>query len=186
LAHVFYEKHPITLQCAGLTMGTLFHLYVHDRDGFMGNILRDTVHAFLGNKPFGLDDKTFAMVVVSLFMQIVGILQLPAFLGPGFSPYFALWDALTAPFGTKASLVLDDFGKKEKAVAAPYSNGKSNGIMNGSANGSTNGSTNGTANGTSNGLVKMTPITYEGVADPSGATSISKKRRNRRKKPKSS
>ena len=34
-----------------------------------------------------LDDKTFATAFVSLFMQVMGILQIPAFLGPHFSPF---------------------------------------------------------------------------------------------------
>lgn len=36
---------------------------------------------------FGLDDKTFAMVAVSSFMNVMGILQLPAVLGPSFTPF---------------------------------------------------------------------------------------------------
>jgi hypothetical protein len=38
-----------------------------------------------------LDDATFAAVVVSLFMQVTGILQMPAFLGPDFSPFSILY-----------------------------------------------------------------------------------------------
>jgi hypothetical protein len=35
----------------------------------------------------GIDDKAFAACVVTYFMQVMGILQLPAFLGPQFSPF---------------------------------------------------------------------------------------------------
>jgi hypothetical protein len=35
----------------------------------------------------GVDDKTFATAFVSLFMQIMGILQLPIFLGSSFTPF---------------------------------------------------------------------------------------------------
>jgi hypothetical protein len=35
----------------------------------------------------GLTDETFAAVLVSVFMQITGILQMPLFLGPDFSPF---------------------------------------------------------------------------------------------------
>lgn len=38
-------------------------------------------------KMLGLDDRTFATAFVSLFMQIMGILQIPAFLGPSFTPF---------------------------------------------------------------------------------------------------
>lgn len=41
-------------------------------------------------KPLGLDDKTFAVCFVGVFMQVMGTLQLPAFLGPSFSPFGAL------------------------------------------------------------------------------------------------
>ena len=35
----------------------------------------------------GLDEATFAAVLVSLFMQIMGLLQMPDFFGPSFSPF---------------------------------------------------------------------------------------------------
>lgn len=35
----------------------------------------------------GLDEATFAAAFVSLFMQIMGLLQMPDFLGPSFSPF---------------------------------------------------------------------------------------------------
>ena len=36
-----------------------------------------------------VDDDTFATAFVSLFMQVMGILQLPEFLGPSFTPFGA-------------------------------------------------------------------------------------------------
>jgi hypothetical protein len=38
----------------------------------------------------GVDDEMFAIVTVSLFMQVIGILQMPHFLGPSFNPFAAL------------------------------------------------------------------------------------------------
>ena len=43
----------------------------------------------------GMDDKTFACCFVSLFMQITGILQMPQFLGPSFTPFGS---AILSPF----------------------------------------------------------------------------------------
>lgn len=38
----------------------------------------------------GLDDATFGVVAVGLFMQICGFLQMPQLLGPTFSPFNSL------------------------------------------------------------------------------------------------
>jgi len=65
--------------CAGF-----YHFYVNDKTGFVGTTLRRTI---LLADWIGLDDKTFATTFVSLFMQVMGILQIPAFLGPHFSPF---------------------------------------------------------------------------------------------------
>lgn len=53
----------------------------------MGDLLRK---AFPTAVRLGLDEATFAAVVVSLFMQIVGLLQMPRFIGPEFSPFSVL------------------------------------------------------------------------------------------------
>jgi hypothetical protein len=37
-------------------------------------------------------DELFAAVMVSLFMQIIAILQMPIFLGPTFSPFVAIYN----------------------------------------------------------------------------------------------
>jgi hypothetical protein len=68
----------------GLFCASFYHFFVHDKTGIVGTTLRQFI-----NLPvmLGLDDRTFAMVFVSLFMQIMGILQIPAFLGPSFSPF---------------------------------------------------------------------------------------------------
>jgi hypothetical protein len=46
---------------------------------------------FLGFK----DNQTFALVVVTMFMQVMGILQMPTFLGPSFTPFGS---AILSPF----------------------------------------------------------------------------------------
>ncbi len=71
----------------GLVCATLYHFYVNDTTGPIGNALRDFVHTYLHTLQGGLDDRTFATAAVSLFMQIVGILHMPIFLGPNFSPF---------------------------------------------------------------------------------------------------
>lgn len=42
----------------------------------------------------GLDDTTFATVVISAFMQIMGLLHLPQFFGPKFSPFWTIVDLI--------------------------------------------------------------------------------------------
>jgi TRIC channel len=74
----------------GFFCATLYHFFVFDQKGFIGIAFRNVVHSM----PFiqlGLSDPVFAVVFVSAFMQIVGILQLPHFLGPAFSPFNSLY-----------------------------------------------------------------------------------------------
>jgi hypothetical protein len=70
----------------GLFCCSFYHFFVHDtKGGPIGFVLRRAllpVASWLG-----LDDYSFAAVIVSLFMQIMGQLQIPAFLGPSFSPF---------------------------------------------------------------------------------------------------
>jgi hypothetical protein len=68
----------------GLFCGAFYHFYVHDKAGPIGSLLRMSfpVSAFVT-----LDDDTFAQCVISVFMQVMGILQLPFVLGPSFSPF---------------------------------------------------------------------------------------------------
>jgi hypothetical protein len=69
-----------------LFAASFFHFFVHDEDGPIGTALRAAVRVIPGVQ-MGLDDRTFAMVFVALFMQIVGFLQFPELLGPSFSPF---------------------------------------------------------------------------------------------------
>lgn len=73
----------------GIFCATFFHFYAHDTTGPIGNWLRNTLIAgdWLG---MGNDPKKIATVFIGLFMQVMGILQIPAFLGPSFTPFGVL------------------------------------------------------------------------------------------------
>lgn len=77
------------IRSSGLFCGTLYHFFVHDEKGPIGIALRKVLHSMpwiIG----ALDDERFAVAAVGAFMQIVGLLQIPHFLGPGFSPFNSL------------------------------------------------------------------------------------------------
>jgi hypothetical protein len=63
----------------------MYHFYVNDKTGPIGAFLRDTfpVRKYVET----LDEHVFATCCVSAFMLIIGILQLPYFLGPTFTPF---------------------------------------------------------------------------------------------------
>lgn len=69
---------------AGFFCTSFYHFFVHDKTGPIGVTLRLVIPTSLR---FGLEDETFAAALVSLFMQVTGILQMPVFLGPDFSPF---------------------------------------------------------------------------------------------------
>lgn len=71
----------------GLFCATFYHFYANDTTGPIGTAMRHAVHTYVPQLQGGLDDRTFAIAFVSLFMQIVGILHMPIFLGPNFSPF---------------------------------------------------------------------------------------------------
>lgn len=79
----------------GLFCATFYHFFVHDSSGPVGNFLRQTIPA---GQLFGLKDIEFASCVVTYFMQIVGILQLPSLLGPNWSPFNILL-VISSPIG---------------------------------------------------------------------------------------
>jgi hypothetical protein len=79
----------MALHLLGIFCATFYHFYAHDKAGPIGNLLRNNVIVgasdWLG---IGADDpKAFATVFIGLFMQVMGILQIPAFLGPSFTPF---------------------------------------------------------------------------------------------------
>ena len=54
---------------AGIVMGLFFHLFAHDADGPMGNVLRSTVYAIVPRQ--FEDDRTFAMIITGIFIIIM-------------------------------------------------------------------------------------------------------------------
>ena len=75
----------------------LFHFYVHDKSGPIGENLRAILAPVQELVPGVDDERAFATAFVSLFMQMAGILQLPAFLGPSFSPFVSVHNLINAP-----------------------------------------------------------------------------------------
>jgi hypothetical protein len=64
-------------------MGFFYHIYTHDEEGVIGISLRSAIKStgIQGT----LDDKLFATLVVTGFMQLSGILMLPEFYGPSYN-----------------------------------------------------------------------------------------------------
>ena len=72
----------------GIFVSSFFHLFAHDKEGFLGKFLRDSFQSVgSGALLMGLDDRKFAVLFVSVFMFVTGILMLPEFLGPSFSVF---------------------------------------------------------------------------------------------------
>ena len=89
----FVLTHPyITRHTTGLVCSTFYHFFVHDQTGPIGLFLRRTVYSLpcIHHHQMDMNDEMFAIVTVSVFMQIIGILQMPHFLGPSFNPFEAL------------------------------------------------------------------------------------------------
>lgn len=87
----FVFVHTYVLSCIGFFCATLYHFFVHDQTGPIGTVLRKAIHTM---PMFGLDDRTFCTVFIGIFMQIIGILQLGFFFGPGFSPFNRTYNLL--------------------------------------------------------------------------------------------
>jgi hypothetical protein len=68
----------------GLVCATFYHFFSNDTNGPIGIGLRSL---FPNSIRMGLDASTFAACLVSIFMQIMGFLQMPDFFGPTFSPF---------------------------------------------------------------------------------------------------
>ena len=65
------------------------------------------------------NDELFATIVVSLFMQIVAILQLPILYGPTFSPFVAIFNQVgrfISPFQEEKSAEVNAGDVKMKAT----------------------------------------------------------------------
>jgi hypothetical protein len=72
----------------GLFCSSFYHFYIHDEEGVIGATLR----RLIGGLPdaLGFDERTFAVLCVSVFMQVIPILQLKYFFGSSFSPFNAI------------------------------------------------------------------------------------------------
>lgn len=68
----------------GVFCATFYHFFVNDQTGPIGGQLRRAIPKAVR---LGLDESTFAAVLISFFMQVMGLLQMPRFLGSSFSPF---------------------------------------------------------------------------------------------------
>jgi hypothetical protein len=154
----------------GLVTASFYHFYVNDHAGAVGRTLRhlvDPVAIWLGfdnvlKDP--ADRVAFGACAVSLFMQVMGILQMPQFLGPAFSPFTSPFAKTTSSAGTASS--------DTKAAAAPAalpSALKPSLVRPPSANGT---------------AAAGSVAPADAAADGAAASATKKKRNKRKKKPK--
>mmetsp|Transcript_15752 Transcript_15752/g.22399 ORF Transcript_15752/g.22399 Transcript_15752/m.22399 type:complete len:303 (-) Transcript_15752:180-1088(-) len=99
----------------GLFCASFYHFLVNDQEGPIGNFLRSLLETHpiltLGIKDYAL----FGKVFIGAFMQIVGILQMPEFLGPSFSPFHILSSGRTYKIKvTQANVSKNDTIRTEK------------------------------------------------------------------------
>jgi len=91
----------------GLVMGFFYHVYTHDINGSMGITLRSAVQST--GIQGSMDDKLFAILVVTSFMQVTGVLMLPEFFGPTYNllllPKRMLFDNLISTTKTSSTVV---------------------------------------------------------------------------------
>eukprot|EP00536_Pseudo-nitzschia_multiseries_P000349 jgi/Psemu1/282266/fgenesh1_pg.5_\ len=108
----------------GLVVGLFYHLYTHDREGSMGIALRSIVQStgIQGT----MDDKLFATVVVTSFMQLSGMLMLPEFFGPSYNllllPKRILTNTTTAKSAETQSNLIEEEPKTRKQAAGKKKN----------------------------------------------------------------
>lgn len=146
----------------GLITASFYHFYVNDHAGVVGRTLRhlvDPIAIMLGFDNVSTDPAArvaFGACTVSLFMQLMGVLQMPQFLGPNFSPF-------TTPFA-KASREGSSSGDIKVAATAAVPSAVKHSVQPPSVNGTAAGSG---------------PVVTDGTAD-----STKKKRNKRKKKPK--
>ena len=84
---------------------------MHDESGPLGSGLRSAIYAVVEPAKLGLlSDRVFAVFVMNMFMQVTGIMMMPQFFGPSFSPILApyLW------LLDKVKSTSDDKKKKKK------------------------------------------------------------------------
>ena len=92
----------ISSRTLGLVVGFFYHIYTHDKEGSIGIALRSAIQSTgIQGK---LDDKLFATIVVTGFMQLSGMLMLPEFYGPSFNLLLLpkrIFTSLTSTTGKK-------------------------------------------------------------------------------------
>merc|ERR1712085_83406 len=103
----------------GISCSTFYHFYSHDVEGCVGVALRSVLRPFAipimmvmgANEKEQQDDALFAKFMVGCFMVTMGILRMPQILGPTFSPFTLVYDAVSDVIG----------GKKKKVSNKPPS-----------------------------------------------------------------
>jgi len=102
-----YEEHtkngmPWAFQ-NGLWCASFYHFFTNDEVGPIGIGLRTYLGALFGGEGVlmknVMDDENFAKIIISGFMVLVGVLQLPAFFGPSFNPFNPLSKFVVAILG---------------------------------------------------------------------------------------
>jgi hypothetical protein len=79
----------------GIFCASLFHFYVHDTTGMIGITVRQLLHPLIVYCNMqNMDDELVATIIVSFFMQIIGILQMPILFGPTFSPFVVMYNTI--------------------------------------------------------------------------------------------
>lgn len=92
--HPSQSKFSSNAALSGIVMGLFYQLYANDKVGILGVTLRSVVQGT--GIQGGFSDQVFACLVVSIFMQATGILMLPEFLGPSWSPFMGLVKYVTS------------------------------------------------------------------------------------------
>lgn len=105
-----------------LSAGFFYHMYTHDKEGIIGQTLRSVVQST--GIQGSMEDKLFATIVATGFMQIAGMLMLPEFFGPTFN-------LLLLPQQLLSSLIPTS-GKKDRSAMVKKTPA-ANGVVNGSA-----------------------------------------------------
>ena len=110
----------------GISCSTFYHFYAHDAEGFVGVALHAVLRplavplltALGADEKEREDDALFAKFMVGLFMVSMGIVRMPHFLGPAFSPFSAAHAAVTNVLSPLFG------GKKRKVDIKPPSGSK--------------------------------------------------------------
>lgn len=136
----------------GLFCASFYHFYVNDQEGIIGVTLReyiDVICDFLkeqitslfpqlvGVIDPALSEQKFAVIVISAFMHVTGVLHLPYFLGSSFSPFdicvkvpCAIYETLTSFLPSKTTKNMNEHmagkntGKLNKPTKKKNSKGK--------------------------------------------------------------